>query len=159
MRVDIVKLRVAAWKELLQNGGTLSGDEGGQCSARIKFLNLTVTADWEELCLTMQCWRCEAHGYCSLGGTLVSQRRSAMQCKLRQAQGCCSFGGTLSDNEGRQCSASLVKLRDAAAWEEHCLTMRIAVLASSVSRLLQFGKNSVCCTCHDCMSNRIKLYV
>ena len=29
-------------------GGTLSGDEGGQCCARIKFGNLTVAAALEE---------------------------------------------------------------------------------------------------------------
>ena len=55
MRVSagFVKLRVAAWKELLQ-AGVNSGDEGGQCSARIKSVNLSVTAAWEELCLTMR---------------------------------------------------------------------------------------------------------
>ena len=52
MRVSagFAKLRVAAWKELLQAAVNF-GDE----SARIKSVNLTVTASWEELCLTMQC--------------------------------------------------------------------------------------------------------
>lgn len=56
MRISagFVKLRVAAWKEPLQAGVNF-GDEGGQCSVRIKSVNLTVTASWEEMCLTMQC--------------------------------------------------------------------------------------------------------
>lgn len=94
MRVSagFVKLRVAALKELLQAGVNF-GDEGGQCSARIKSVNLTVTASWEELCLTMQCTLLL---FFSVEFCLTTQVNNAVQASSSSEM--LQLWGNLSDN-------------------------------------------------------------
>ena len=139
MRVSagFVKLRVAALKELLQAGVNF-GDEGGQCSARIKSVNFTVTASWEELCLTMQCTLLLFFRWNS-----VSQRRSTMQYKLRQAQRCCSFGGTCLT---MQCRLSEAQGLLQPGWNP--VSQRRSTMQCKLRQAqgcCSFGRNCVCC--------------